>query len=75
MDSDRPIFVKVDDYNEVINLLKSSRAKLDEAKNRMNEIEGLKMQEDEHISQWKESVEEINNKLQFIDSTLFQMQE
>lgn len=64
------IFVKIDDYHDIVETLNTARTKLDELKSLIAQIESIKEQEDAEIEMWKEKLNEIEEKLDFIDASL-----
>ena len=65
-----PVFVKVDEYSDVINLLKVLRRKVDEAKDTLMKINDLKNEEDHQLDAWESTLAEIEKKIDFIDHSL-----
>ncbi|PIN73583.1 hypothetical protein COV20_05155 [Candidatus Woesearchaeota archaeon CG10_big_fil_rev_8_21_14_0_10_45_16] len=65
-----PVFVKIDEYEEVLSLLKTVRGKLDDAKGTLAKIHELKNEEDHHLEMWQNSLEEVEKKVDFIDHSL-----
>ncbi len=65
-----PIFVKVDEYHEVLNLMRLIRRKVDESKNTLLKIHDLKNEEDELVDQWQTGLTEVEKKLDFIEHSL-----
>ncbi len=65
-----PVFVKVEEYDNVLNLLKTIRAKLDEAKSTITKIGELKNEEDHQVEMWQSTLGEIEKKIEFIDQSL-----
>jgi uncharacterized NAD(P)/FAD-binding protein YdhS len=65
-----PVFIKVDDYHEVLDLVKTIRKKLDDAKNTLVRVHDLKNEEDHQLEMWQNSLEEIEKKVDFIDHSL-----
>jgi len=64
------IYVKVDDYKDVVETLELAKSKLAELSNIIKEIEKIKEREDNELENWKSKIEEIGNKLEFIDLSL-----
>jgi len=65
-----PVFVKIDEYNEVLNLVKLVRKKLEEAKEVLLKINDLKNEEDHQLEMWQNSLAEIEKKVDFVDHSL-----
>ena len=65
-----PVFVKVHDYNDVLELMRTIRRKLDEAKETLAKVNDLKNEEDHQLELWQNSLAEIEKKVDFIDHSL-----
>jgi uncharacterized NAD(P)/FAD-binding protein YdhS len=65
-----PVFVKVDEYDDVLNLVKIIREKIDGAKETLLKINDLKNEEDHQLELWQNSLAEIEKKIDFIDHSL-----
>lgn len=65
-----PVFVKIDEYNDVLELVKVIRKKLDEAKETLLKIHDLKNEEDHQLEQWQNTLTEVEKKVDFIDHSL-----
>ena len=65
-----PVFVKVEDYNDVLDLVSVVRKKLDEAKETLLKIHDLKNEEDHQLELWQNTVTEVEKKIDFIDHSL-----
>lgn len=65
-----PVFVKVDEYQDVLKLMQDIQKKLDDAKATLLKINDLKNEEDELIEQWQNGLAEVEKKVEFIDSSL-----
>ena len=65
-----PVFVKVSEYDDVLNLVKTIRKRLDEAKETVLKINSLKNEEDHQIETWQNTIAEIEKKIDFINHSL-----
>ena len=65
-----PVFVKVDEYHDVLNLMKNIRKKLEEAKDTLLKVNDLKNEEDHQLEMWQNTLDEIEKKIDFIDHSL-----
>ncbi len=65
-----PVFVKVEEYNNVLELMKTIRKKMEEAKNTISKINDLKNEEDHQLEMWQSTLTEIEKKVDFIDHSL-----
>ncbi len=62
-----PVFVKVDQYNEVLGIISTIRKKLEEAKETLVKVNDLKNEEDHQLEMWQSTLTEIEKKVDFID--------
>jgi len=67
-----PVYVKIDEYKDVLDILSLVKDKVSEAKDILNHIEDIKSEEDNEIETTKLSLEEIENKIKFVDKSLFE---
>ena len=65
-----PVFVRVEEYDDVLNLVKLVHRKLDEAKETLMKINDLKNEEDHQVELWQTALAEIEKKIDFIDHSL-----
>ncbi len=67
-----PVYVKIDEYKDVLDLIKMIKNKLAEAKELLSRINELKNEEDAELELWHSGVEEIERKIEFVDKALFE---
>lgn len=65
-----PVFVKVDEYEEVLSLIKMIRKKIDEAKETLLKINELKNEEDHQLEIWQNNLAEVEKKIDFVEHSL-----
>ncbi len=65
-----PVFVKVDEYEEVLSLVKMIRKKIDEAKETLLKINELKNEEDHQLEIWQNNLAEVEKKIDFVEHSL-----
>jgi len=65
-----PVFVKIDEYEDVLSLIKNVRRKLDEAKDTLIKINDLKNEEDHQLELWQNTLNEVEKKIDFLDHSL-----
>ena len=70
MERQAPVFVKVDEYKDVLDILDLVKNKIKEAKTTIHEINDLKNKEDSEIAIWSNEISDIERKIDFIDQTL-----
>lgn len=66
------IFVKIDEYKEILNILNMLKSKLSDARDTLNKINELKNNEDAELDTWHTELEEVERKVEFIDKALFE---
>lgn len=68
----KPMFVKVEEYEDVLETLTAIKDKLDDAKGILAKITELKEQEDAEIESWNVGIEDIEKKLSYVDRMIFE---
>lgn len=72
MDDDlTPVFVKIDEYKEVLDVLDVIKVKLDGARKTLVDINKLKDEEDRELASWTKNVDDIQQKITAIDKAVF----
>lgn len=66
-----PVFVKIDNYKEVLDIIDVMKKKLKETKMQLAKVKELKTQEDQELQEWEKNVNEISKRLAFIDNAFF----
>ncbi|MFT4326726.1 MAG: hypothetical protein ACMXYK_04450 [Candidatus Woesearchaeota archaeon] len=72
MSEKMPVFVKIDEYKEVLDILSVIKTKLSDAKDVLAEVESLKAKEDAEIESWKESLDDVEEKIHYVNEELFE---
>ncbi|MBW2967792.1 hypothetical protein KY362_04860 [Candidatus Woesearchaeota archaeon] len=72
MERQTPVFVKVEEYKDVLDILDLVKNKISDAKSTIREINDLKNQEDNEIATWANEIADIERKVDFIDQTLLE---
>lgn len=65
-----PIFVKVDDYKDVLETMQAIKARLYDAKEVLAKISELKSEEDQELQMWDNDFLEIERKLENLEKEL-----
>lgn len=65
-----PVFVKIDEYEDVLDLIGTVRKKIEDAKEILMKINDLKNEEDQLLEQWQTGISEIEKKVEYIDHSL-----
>ncbi|MCK4670384.1 MAG: hypothetical protein KAT43_04205 [Nanoarchaeota archaeon] len=71
-EKEMPIFVRIEEYRDVLDVINMIKHKLSEAKEAINRINELKNEEDLELERWESGLEAIERKVQFIDKSLFE---
>ncbi|MFC1741228.1 hypothetical protein ACFL3V_01700 [Nanoarchaeota archaeon] len=72
MERQAPVFVKVDEYKDVLDVLDLVKNKISDAKTTLHEINDLKNKEDAELALWSNEIADIERKVDFIDQTLLE---
>jgi len=70
--SEAPVFVKIEDYKDILDVLDLIKDKLADAKRTLADINELKNDEDSELELWSSTLSEMERKLEDIDRTLFE---
>ncbi len=65
-----PIFVKVDDYKDVLETMSQIKVRLSDAKETLAKITELKAEEDQELQMWDNDFLEIERKLENLEKEL-----
>lgn len=65
-----PVFVKIEEYKEVLDILEVVKSKIHNAKGLLEEIRQLKDEEDRELAAWTGNLDDITNKIQTIDKAI-----
>ena len=69
---DVPVYVKVDEFKDLLDVMSLIKDKVDEARATLGRINEIKNEEDSELEMWKNELDEIERKLHYIDRSLFQ---
>ncbi|MBU1976273.1 MAG: hypothetical protein KKG59_07770 [Nanoarchaeota archaeon] len=67
----KPVFVKIDDYQEILNIVDVIKANLLKTKQTISSINSLKKKEDDILAGWNKGMDEISKRVEDISQTLF----
>jgi len=65
-----PVFVKIEEYEDIINTMLTLKNKVEAAKTTLIKINQLKQEEDSQLQSWQSALEEIENRMNTIDQFL-----
>lgn len=72
MEKQTPVFVKIDEYKDVLDILDLIKNKINEAKITIQGINELKNQEDTELETWYHEVHDIEKRIEYIDNVLLE---
>ncbi|MBT7903371.1 hypothetical protein HN587_05905 [Candidatus Woesearchaeota archaeon] len=70
MERSAPVFVKIDEYKDVLDIIDLVKNKIGEAKHLINQINEIKNQEDTELEMWYNEINDIERKVDYVDKTL-----
>ncbi len=68
-----PIFVKIDEYKEIMKVVDVVNGKLDQIKTSLGNLKEIKKQEDSQIKEWNDKLSTVSDKMKYINDTLKEM--
>ena len=70
--SGMPVFVKVDEYKEILDVLDMIKSKVKEVRDTLGSINSLRNEEDAELAMWNNTINEIEKKIESIDKIMFE---
>ncbi len=67
-----PVFVKIDEYKDIVDIMVLMREKLRQAKFLLDKIAELKAQEDAELSTWAKELDDVEARVSSIDKSLME---
>jgi cell shape-determining protein MreC len=67
-----PIYVRIEEYKDVLDVINMLKNKLKEAKESLNRINELKNEEDTELEKWESGLDAVQRKVEFIDKVMFE---
>lgn len=68
----KPIFVRINEYKELLDILDVVRAKIASAKETLASIHEMKGREDRELAAWNANLDEVSRKVDEVHKTLFE---
>lgn len=72
---EKPIFVKLNQYRDISDIINLVRKKLAEAKSLLDQINKLREQEDTELADWRHEMAGVEERIEQIDAMLFKPEE
>ena len=67
-----PVFVRIEDYKDVLDIVGVLKGKIEEAKKTLAKINELKEKEDSELAEWEAEIGDVEKKIDYIDHVLFE---
>ena len=67
-----PVFVKVDEYKEILDVLDMIKGKVKEIRGTLGSINELRNEEDAELAMWNTTINEIEKKIEGINRIMFE---
>lgn len=70
--SGMPVFVKVDNYKEIVDVLDLIKHKIEDVRSTISNLNDMRKEEDSEIQMWHGKLSEIERKIEGIDKIMFE---
>ena len=70
MQENAQVFIKIGEYNKILETVSLVKGKLDEARDILKRISELKIEEYNQLGKWDSNLEEIEKKIASVDEAL-----
>ena len=70
MKEEMPVFVKIEEYKNIVDVLHLTQDKLEKAKQLLMKIKELKDQEDNELDAWNTELDDVEQRLDLVNKTL-----
>ena len=70
--SGMPVFVKVDEYKDILDVLDMVKSKIKEIRDVLGNINALRNEEDAELAMWNNTINDIEKKIDSIDRIMFE---
>jgi len=68
-----PVFVKIDEYKNVLDIIQVLKGKVSEGKDILAKISRMKAEEDSELEEWSAELDEIEKRIESIDKGLLRV--
>ena len=70
--SGAPVFVKVEEYKEILDVLEMLKSKVREIRDTLGNINTLRNEEDAELAMWNNAINDIEKKIDSMDRIMFE---
>jgi hypothetical protein len=67
-----PIYVRIEEYKDVLDVISMLRNKLKEARDSLQKINELKNEEDIELEKWEAGLDAVERRIAFVDKVMFE---
>ncbi|MBR9690639.1 hypothetical protein GOV08_03060 [Candidatus Woesearchaeota archaeon] len=67
MDENAPLFIKLDEHKDILNIVTVIKKKVQESKNTLGRIENLRAEEKNELENWTKNLNDVHTKVELID--------
>ena len=67
-----PIYVRIEEYKDVLDVINMVKNKLKEARDTLNRINELKNEEDIELEKWEQGLDQVERRMEYIDKVMFE---
>ncbi|HLC84893.1 MAG TPA: hypothetical protein VJH22_03815 [Candidatus Nanoarchaeia archaeon] len=67
-----PVYVKIDEYKDIVDIINLTHDKIKKARELMRKIAELKRQEDQTLEHWRQELDAVETRVTDIDRKLFE---
>ena len=67
-----PVFIKIEEYRSVLDVLDELKKQVVDVRETMQEIDDIRAEEESNLQQWREKLNEVEKKILFVDQALFE---
>jgi hypothetical protein len=67
-----PLFVNIDDYQDVLTSINYVRSKLGEAEDLVRKLNDIKAVEEKNFEAWRNQLEDVQRKLSYVENVVFE---
>ena len=68
--ADKPVFIKIEKYENVVDAVRVIRKKINEAKGTLGKLSELKTHEDDELAKWSTELGNVESKIDVIENML-----
>ena len=72
MEGKAPVFIKIDEYRQVMDVLAQTKEKLQQARSLLDKLTEIKNQEDTELANWSKQLEDVEQKVNDVDKALIE---